>query len=877
MYSNDLRADYTRVRFFQNLFEYALFRLNKIRNTLKLSVLYIAFLLPLSGAYAGELLSKMLEGPMKHVEEIIIAERAPGLDGHWYANFGYPLLFPHVSVASPGGGRLVAYNLRTGRERVLLDDIEGAVRDPVLNYEATKILFSYRKGNSRNYHLYEIGVDGKGLEQITSGKEVDDIEPCYLPDGSIMFVSSRCYRWVPCWYTQVGIMYKCDADGSRIRQISFGVEHENTPWMLPDGRVLYTRWEYVDRFTNAFHHLWTVNPDGTGQMVYYGNLSGPHVMIDAKPVPGSDKVAAIFSPWHGRREHQGNLILLDVSYGPTDTRPSPEKGKPHLNPLAEKLVNKHEDSSTRWKWRDPWAFSEDCFLIAGPEGIYVMDGEGNSECVYSAPEGTREWVDGHGYKGTYRVWVHEPRPVIPREREPMPAERVDYGEDSATMLLADINESRNLEGVDKDEISSILVLEELPRPVSPIWSYGDLGYFGIYRRSDVGLTGSLLIHRVLGAVPVEKDGSAYFKVPAKRALFFVALDKDGRSVKRMQSFVSAMPGETASCVGCHESRLLTPRTRLPGKIMAAKRAPSEIKPVPGVPDSGIIDFPRDIQPVITKHCMPCHSAEKHAGNVILTGTRTARTSNAYAQFVMREQTGITGRDYKLNDRGNRSARSLGSAISPLLKKLRGKRHHGVEVSEKEYSLVRAWVESSALFSGTYAKLAHPQPPIAEKGFAPVADIVKERCGKCHINEKRKISMGWPNDDYWDALFNCVEPEKSIFLLAPLSGDAGGWGACREAKARSYDPENFRIDPDAPAAGIFLSTEDPDYKKLEKFLLDELGRHARKLDYFQEGFVPAPFYVREMKRYGVLEEDWHYLKRPLDFFALEEKYYSLFNR
>ena len=189
------------------------------------------------------------------------------------------------------------------------------MRDPQVHYDGQKILFSYRKGGTEHYHLYEINADGTGLRQLTDGP-YDDIEPTYLPDGDIVFVSTRCKRWVNCWLTQVAVLYRCDADGRNIRPISSNNEHDNTPWPLPDGRILYTRWEYVDRSQVHYHHLWAANPDGTGQMICYGNLHPGIVMIDAKPIPGTDKVVAIFSPGHGQREHAGEVTIVDPKRRP---------------------------------------------------------------------------------------------------------------------------------------------------------------------------------------------------------------------------------------------------------------------------------------------------------------------------------------------------------------------------------------------------------------------------------------------------------------------------------------------------------------------------------------------------------------------------------
>ncbi len=190
---------------------------------------------------ARQVLLDLMDG----YEEIVFACRQEGKDGHWYANFGY-YAGNSQRKAYAARGRLCKLNVRTGKVVNLLDDPEGTVRDPQIHYNGTRMVFSYRKGGFDSFHLYEINVDGTGLRQLTDGP-YNDIEPTYLADGGILFCSDRCNRWVNCWLTKVAVMYRCDADGGNIRQISSNSEHENTPWPLPDGRVLYQRWEYVDR------------------------------------------------------------------------------------------------------------------------------------------------------------------------------------------------------------------------------------------------------------------------------------------------------------------------------------------------------------------------------------------------------------------------------------------------------------------------------------------------------------------------------------------------------------------------------------------------------------------------------------------------------
>ena len=209
---------------------------------------------------AESLLDRARQGPMRDIREIVFAVRGVGPDEHWYANFGYSLPERMRSISVfPRGASLRAFDLVTGKQRILLEDPQGGIRDPQLSYDDRKILFSYRRGGDANFHLHEIGIDGSGMRRLTDGP-FDDIEPTYLPNDDIVFVSSRCKRWVNCWLTPVATLYRCNRDGGDIHAISMNIEHDNTPWPLPDGRLLYTRWEYVDRSQVHYHHLWTSIP-----------------------------------------------------------------------------------------------------------------------------------------------------------------------------------------------------------------------------------------------------------------------------------------------------------------------------------------------------------------------------------------------------------------------------------------------------------------------------------------------------------------------------------------------------------------------------------------------------------------------------------------
>jgi len=776
------------------------------------------------------------------VEEIVFAARRLNeSDGHWYANFGYYAQDVNRK-AWREGAKLYRLNLQSGELVTLLDDPRGGVRDPQVHYEGRRVLFSYRRGGTENYLLYEINLDGSDLRQLTQGT-FDDIEPSYVPSGDIVFVSSRCKRWVNCWLTQVAVLHRCDADGKNVRPISSNNEHDNTPWPLPDGRILYTRWEYVDRSQVNFHHLWTANPDGTSQMILYGNLHPGITMIDAKPVPGSDKLVASFSPGHGNIEHAGTITLVDPKLGPDDP-----KGALNITAKSD--------------YRDPWALSEDLFLAAQGGALVVADNTGRITQLFELPPEDRA-------KG---LECHEPRPVQVRPRETIIADRANWQKNTGRLMLANIYDGRNMQGVRRGAIKKLLVLETLPMPIHYTGGMDPISY-----------SGTFTLERILGTVPVEPDGSALMELPALRSFFFVALDEHDLAVKRMQSFLTVQPGETTSCVGCHEQRTRTPRHAAAlSTALAARKPPHRVEPIPGVPD--LIDFPRDIQPVIDALCVDCHGYEKtaaggpRAARLILTGDRGPMFSHSYYCLTV---AGLfsDGRNRAVS---NYSPRTLGSSASRLLDYLDGE-HYDARATPEQKRLVRLWIETGAAYPGTYAALGtgmiggyaenrqvglDTDWPTTEAA----AQVLQDRCLSCHQEPSRLLPQSLSDErgvSFWEPdmkdprlntsrhlVFNLTRPELSMVLLAPLAGNAGGWGLCAES---SNQP-------------VFRNTSDPGYRAL--LAMCTAGKdHLETIKRFDmPGFQPRPEWLREMRRYGVLTADLD-PTGPVDPYAVEKRYWE----
>ena len=426
--------------------------------------------------------------------------------------------------------------------------------------------------------------------------------------------------------------------------------------------------------------------------------------------------------------------------------------------------------------------------------------------------------------------------------------------------------SRSMDGVKPGTIKKLMVMESLPKPINYTGGMDPLTYGGTFT-----------LARYLGTVPVEDDGSAYFKAPALKSLFFVAMDAEGRAVKRMQSFTQVMPGEKQGCVGCHEKKTENTVRRAATVSKAISRGPSEIDP------SGLVfdvpDFPRDVQPVLDRACVRCHNPDKRCANVDLSGDHGVMFSMAYYSLIAHNQV-LDGRN---SERSDWPPYERGSGGSPLMEKISGK-HHGATVTPAERKVIMMWLDGSAPYPGTYAALGcgsiggyfqnkqvMNNDSKRAKSIAAQAVIAK-RCDSCHsggmrlphyLSDENGISFWTPN---WNdprlkkwhrhLLFNLSRPEKSLFLKAPLAKEAGGFGMGKDGKA------------------VFKSTDDPDYKILLAMIQDGKDVLEKVKRFDMKGFRPPKPYLREMMRYGVLPATFDIDSEPVDPYALDRRYWAL---
>ncbi|MBM4039466.1 MAG: hypothetical protein FJ290_13220, partial [Planctomycetes bacterium] len=397
-------------------------------------------------------------------DDIIFAERVPSQDGHYYAAVGYSCAYPEKKIYGVGPARLNRFNPGTRQVKVLLEDNGGSIRNPRVDYDAKRILFSWRKKGEEYHHLWEIDADGSNLRQITTGPW-DDIEPCYLPDGGIVFCSTRAKRYVGCWYVQALTLFRCERNGSNLRMLTSSAFTENSPSVLADGRVIFTRWEYVNRPPTTIHDLWTMNSDGTAQQLFFGGLT-PNPLIDAVQIPGEQGVVCI-QGGHAGPEHYGHLVKISERGGPNQPQsltylslPAGINGAsinpvtPHLAPgetLKKDLSLVKKDGGERFRF--PYPVTKSTFLVALHDHLLLYDSvTGAVRKIFYESKTGWSMVDG-------------PCLLRPRPREPVAAGTLDMSQVTGTVFLFDVYVGRNMRGVKPGAIKKLLVLEDLPKPV----------------------------------------------------------------------------------------------------------------------------------------------------------------------------------------------------------------------------------------------------------------------------------------------------------------------------------------------------------------------------------------------------------------------------
>ncbi len=650
-------------------------------------------------------------------------------------------------TATMGGRLLVLDGLRPDAvvRKLAPQGAPAAFWRPDVSFDGTKILFCMKSSDKPAYHLYEVGVDGSGWRQITDG-DYNDLDPIYAPDGGIIFTTSRCNHYLRCGGSKfrMFILARCDYDGKNIYFISANNEVDYLPSFLPDGRLIYTRWEYVDKEVLRIQSLWTVNPDGTGLNAFWGNQSHwPDMLLNPRAIPGTSKV--IFNATGHHDAYAGPLGIIvpsegmnypDGLYNLTPHVPWCEVG---AGP-ADKPYNAEFCAPACFgAFHTPFPIGKDLLLVSARIGrpvrtdhdpdlsyfqLYLMDYDGNMELLY---------------KGAFNIFHAQPvrsrplpRVIPPNVRWPGKMIAANQKAEPGILFSADVYEGS---GIPRGMAKSLRVLEV----ESQTWCdgkrstaaeadrYRSKGAFPRFTLAGETPTSFLMddaTKRILGTVPVEADGSVHFKVPPVQSLYFQLLDEKGRCLQTMRSFTHVMPGEKRGCVGCHQTRGVTPDVK-PG--IALSRPPSDI--TPPLWGDETVSFPRFVQPILDKHCISCHGGKEPKAGVDLTHRTEPGTllSWPYVLLVFGSNpktiadlpyTSIAGPIFPYHVYPNPEVKfpTADTVVPPmtamsyrsrLIQKATSGNHHDVRVSPEEEARLVAWVDALCPYLGLEEILAVP--------------------------------------------------------------------------------------------------------------------------------------------------------------------------
>ena len=640
---------------------------------------------------------------------IVFANPAIDFDEVLFVDNPYPQgsEWPHQArhrngmMAVPGGRLLVLEGLGPGGNiRRLAPERPAGFWRPDLSFDARKVLFCMKPSGEPSFHLYEIGIDGTGLRQLTDGP-YDDLDPIYLPDGQIMFTSTRCNTYVRCMpYTFSYVLARCDADGGNVYLISQNSEPDWLPTLLNDGRVIYSRWEYTDKALWRIQSLWITNPDGTATAAYWGNQSvWPDHLAEPRPIPGSRRV--MFTGLAHHNWFDGSIGILDQDkgfnfpYGLTKVTcdvPWPECGAP---PVDFHESGSYHSSGAFTAYKTPYPLSETQFLVSARKddrfALYLMDVDGNRELIY---------------EGAYNNWHAmpvKPRPVPPRilDRVIWPGTGPDRKPNSpGTFFSVNVYEG-------------VPALAGKARYVRVLQM--DAKTYSTWER-DARFSGPSIscfqedgLKRILGTVPVEADGSVHFTAPAGVALHFQLLDEHYRALQTMRSFTGLMPGERRGCVGCHEMHSVATSNR---QALALGREPSDIVPPPW--GTATVSYNRMVQPILNRYCEQCH---QNGGSGQSALDLTVRPSGVYEEpYVTLVMSGAAGallcENYEQSDPASYVTspplEHLSSA-SRLVDIAMSGEHYGVKMDDATLQALIGWVDSNCPYRGEEDVRAIPDP------------------------------------------------------------------------------------------------------------------------------------------------------------------------
>ncbi len=636
------------------------------------------------------------------------------------------------------------FNFLEGENKLVYKPEKGEfVGDLELYYDASKVMFSSPDLDANRWRLWELALDENGdaardkpeLAPLINDPDVDNYDGCYLPDDRVIFCSTASMTGVPCinGSGHVCNLYIKELDGS-IRQLTIEQDHDWNPVVMNNGRVMYLRWEYVDLphcFSRIMFHM---NPDGTNQAELYGSGSyWPNSCFAARPLPGDSSKFVGVVTGHHELNRMGDLVIFDPAKGRKEATGAvqriPGYGK-KVEPIACDLP-----IAQNWpKFLHPFPISDRLFIVSckrsaqTPWEICLADIYDNIVPVLTDPDAA----------------LLEPIPIRETERQPIIADRVDLNSPTADVFIADVYEGEGLKGIPRGEVKALRVF-------SYQFAYQGMGA----EPYSVGLDGPWDPRRIIGTAPVLEDGSAAFKIPAYVPIALQPLDKDGKALQIMRSWITAQPGESVSCVGCHEPQNSTGTTN--PRSLASQIDPAEITPFYG--ETRGYGFEREIQPILDRYCVECHRPDSpKVAELIKSGgvsedvlKTTRREHETFDDAILPDfrksepkcvldngnyiaaKSPISNSYYQLRRYVRTVTKESQMPTHPacdfhadatLLAQILQRGHFGVELDPESWDKIIAWIDLNCPYNGSWGEMIRDNPALVKSQFSRREELRK---------------------------------------------------------------------------------------------------------------------------------------------------------
>lgn len=621
----------------------------------------------------------------------------------------------------------------------------GSTLHPDLSFDASRILFSFcdhtvQNGNERAFYVYEAAIDGSWVRQVTGTNSdlmkgwgdrqtavIEDFDPFYLPDGGFGMISTRTQTFGRCHgsrYVPTYMLFRGDLDGASIRQLSYSEANEWDPSMMHDGRIVFTRWDYINRHDVQFQSFWTIRPDGTDTRHFYGNYSiTPCMTAEAKAVPGSRLVVGTGTAHHSRTE--GSIFVVDPLLG--------QDGPEPISKITPEAVfpESRDSSGGDAKFATPHPVSEEMYFVSHPGhggrySIYLIDIFGGRELIYSSDNSD----------------CFSPIPVKPRPVPPALPSLLAENDEQKTGTFYVQNVYECTETLKPGSIKHLRINRIYGQPTNA--------------KPALSKANNENIKGIVGTVPVNADGSVAFHAPAGVPLQLQAVDENGMAVMTMRSLVFLQPGEVASCVGCHEHRNKTPDRNLPQAVTVHDPVPPA-----GPQYEGGFSFARTVQPVLDRHCINCHGLDKTEANLNLLGTRRGSYNAAHDSLTGRG--GLVSIAYRNSETPYSKPKDYFSHAGRLAMYLLNDHRKYVTLDRESFQCIIDWLDLNAQYYGDYSWNRLEDRNISGQG---------ERALRQHIKQLFGPELA---AQPIEALINVAQPDQSRILNAPLALNAGGWG------------------------------------------------------------------------------------------------------